>query len=302
MIEVNTPLNSKGLTEEEFLKSYDPSRYERPSVTNDILIFTTEDYKEDNPRKVPRKGLQLLLIRRKEHPHINKWAIPGGFVQMEENLRDGACRELWEETGIDNVYVEQLYTFGDVGRDPRTRVISVGNLALIPKSSVKPSAGDDASEVQWFWANKMLLSKEVEETQILMTHVLELVSDDGSAFISYEVNETIKKNMLREKKTEYTLLSSSTDELAFDHYEMIDCAIERLRNKVEYTPIAFNLLPRLFTVKELQYVYEAILGRDILNFRRKMGNMIIETEEKEEGVPHKPAQYFKFNENWEHEF
>jgi 8-oxo-dGTP diphosphatase len=294
MKEAKTLLDNNGLSEEEFLESYDPSRFERPSVTNDILIFTTEDFKEENPRKVPRKGLQLLLIKRKEHPHIGKWAIPGGFVQMDENLKDGACRELREETGIHNVYVEQLFTFGDVGRDPRTRVISVGNLALIPKSSVRPSAGDDASEVQWFWVTKSPVSKE--------NHMLELVSEDGSVVISYEIKETIKKNMLREKKTEYKLAPSSADELAFDHYKMIDLAIERLRNKVEYTPIAFNLLPTLFTVKELQYVYEAILGRDILNFRRKMGDMIIETKEKEEGVPHKPAQYFKFNENWEHEF
>ena len=100
----------------------------------------------------------------------------------------------------------------------------------------------------------------------------------------------------------YELLKESNDYLAFDHYKILDYAIERLRNKIEYTPIAFNLLPRLFTVKELQYVYEGIMGRELLNFRRKIGNMIIETDERIEGKPYRPAQVFKFNENWEHEF
>ena len=90
--------------------------------------------------------------------------------------------------------------------------------------------------------------------------------------------------------------------MAFDHYKILDYGIDRLRNKVEYTPIAFNLLPRLFTVKELQNVYEAIMGGEILNFRRKMGEMIIETDEKIEGKPFRPAKVFKFNENWQHNF
>jgi ADP-ribose pyrophosphatase YjhB (NUDIX family) len=295
-------LDSNGLTEEEFLKNYNASRFERPSVTNDILIFTAENKKEDNPRKVPEKGLQLLLIQRREHPDVEKWAVPGGFIHMDENLKDGACRELEEETGIDNVYVEQLYTFGDVGRDRRTRVISVANIALIPKESVKPKAGDDANAVQWFWVNKKLISKHIFEREIIRIHELQLISEDETIKIAYEIKETIKRNMLREKTEEYTLLSESTDSLAFDHCKMIDWAIERLRNKAEYTPIVFNLLPKLFTVKELQNLYEAILGREILNFKRKMGDMIVETEEREEGVPHKPAQYYRFNENWEHEF
>ena len=90
--------------------------------------------------------------------------------------------------------------------------------------------------------------------------------------------------------------------MAFDHYKILDYAIDRIRNKVEYTPIALNLLPRLFTVKELQNVYEAIMGREILNFRRKMGDMIIETDEIIEGKPFRPAKMFKYNEEYEHNF
>lgn len=291
-----------GLTEEEFIKTYNPTRYERPSVTNDIIIFTTEDKEEENIRKVPRKGMQVLLIKRKEHPFIEKWAIPGGFVRMNESLQEGAERELKEETGIDKVYFEQLYTFGEINRDPRTRVISVGNVALISKNSVKPIAGDDAKEVQWFWINKKLISTENFTTDIKKRYLLSLVSEDDEIKINYEVTEILEKNIFRQKKVSYKFLNSSNDELAFDHYKILDYAIDRIRNKIQYTPIAVNLLPKLFTVKELQYVYEAIMGKELLNFRRKIGNMIVETDEKLEGKPYRPAQVYKFNENWEYEF
>ena len=300
---MNTNIKDKdGLTEEEFIKTYNPARYERPSVTNDIIIFTTEDKEEENIRKVPRKGMQVLLIKRKEHPFIEKWAIPGGFVRMNESLQEGAERELKEETGIDKVYFEQLYTFGEINRDPRTRVISVGNVALISKNSVKPIAGDDAKEVQWFWINKKLISTENFTTDIKKRYLLSLVSEDDEIKINYEVTEILEKNIFRQKKVSYKFLNSSNDELAFDHYKILDYAIDRIRNKIQYTPIAVNLLPRLFTVKELQYVYEAIMGKELLNFRRKIGNMIVETDEKLEGKPYRPAQVYKFNENWEYEF
>ena len=300
---MNTNIKDKdGLTEEEFIKTYNPARYERPSVTNDIIIFTTEDKKEENIRKVPRKGMQVLLIKRKEHPFIEKWAIPGGFVRMNESLQEGAERELKEETGIDKVYFEQLYTFGEINRDPRTRVISVGNVALISKNSVKPIAGDDAKEVQWFWINKKLISTENFTTDIKKRYLLSLASEDDKIKINYEVTEILEKNIFRQKKVSYKFLNSSNNELAFDHYKILDYAIDRIRNKIQYTPIAVNLLPRLFTVKELQYVYEAIMGKELLNFRRKIGNMIVETDEKLEGKPYRPAQVYKFNEDWEYEF
>ena len=122
--------------EEEFLKEYNLNIYERPSVTNDVIIFTTDDKKEENSRKVPKKGIQVLLIKRDDYPEKGKWAIPGGFVNIDESLEEGAIRKLKDETGIDNVYMEQLYSFGEVNRDPRTRVISVGNVALISKDNI----------------------------------------------------------------------------------------------------------------------------------------------------------------------
>ena len=286
----------------EFLNKYDENKYQRPSVTSDVLIFTTEDKKEENSRKVPRKGMQVLLIKRDNYPDMGKWAIPGGFVNIKESLEDGAIRTLKEETGVENVYIEQLYTFGEVNRDNRTRVISVGNLALVSKEKIRYSKDNLVKESKWFWIDKELVSTKTDEKFMTNTWILSIKSEDENTKIKYEILEQTERTILRKNKKIYKLLEESSEELAFDHYNILDIGIDRLRNKIEYTQVAFNLLPRLFTVKELQYVYEGIMGREILNFRRKMGDMIIETDEKIEGKPYRPAQVFKFNENWEHNF
>lgn len=288
------------MNEKEFLSNYNIADFDRLSVTNDVLIFTTEDKKEENLRKVPRKGMQVLLIKRNEHPYKNKWCIPGGFVKMEESLNEGALRKLKEKTGIDNVYLEQLYTFGEIKRDPRGRILSVGNMALISKESIKYNEYYNNNENKWFWVNKTLIKKESFEKYFEYKYILSLECENIT--LKYEVIEEVEKSLLQKSTKTYKLLEESNNELGFDHYKILDMGIDRLRNKVEYTPIAFNLLPRLFTVKELQYVYEAIMGREILNFRRKMGDIIIETDEKIEGKPFRPAQVFKYNENWQHEF
>ncbi|NFG61433.1 NUDIX domain-containing protein [Clostridium sp. CMCC3677] len=291
------------IDEKIFLKNYDVNEFERPSVTNDVIIFTTDDVLEENSRKVPRKGMEVLLVKRDDHPSKEKWAIPGGFVKMDESLEEGAIRRLREETGIDNVYIEQLYTFGEVERDPRTRVISVGNIALIAKENINFNKTKDTMETKWFWIKKDLIESTKDEKYIINKYILELKAEDcEKTKISYEITEKIEKGILRRKVLTYKLMNTSNEELAFDHYKILDYAIDRIRNKIEYTPIALNLLPRLFTVKELQFVYEAIMGREILNFRRKMDDMIIETDEKIEGKPFRPAKVFKFNENFEHKF
>jgi len=288
--------------EEEFLKEYNPGDYKRPSVTNDVIIFTTDDKKEDNSRKVPKKGLQVLLIKRDDYPQKGKWAIPGGFVNMDESLEEGAIRKLKDETGIDNVYMEQLYSFGEVNRDPRTRVISVGNVALISKDNINFNNENTVKETKWFWIEKNLIKSEEDEKYMLNEYILKFRSEDGAFEVDYEITEKIEKSVLRKIEKTYRVLKDGSEELAFDHYKIVDYAIDRIRNKIEYTPIALNLLPRLFTVKELQCVYEAIMGREILNFRRKMDEMIVETDEKIEGKPFRPAKVFKFNEKWEHNF
>jgi 8-oxo-dGTP diphosphatase len=140
---------------EDNIKDYDPSKYERPSVTVDIVIFTIRD-----------NDLKVLLIKRKGPPYQNFWAIPGGFVKMNESLEEAAFRELKEETGVSDVYLEQLYTFGEPGRDPRTRVITVAYFALINSEKLELYASTDAEEVRWY-STKELPSLAFDHSKIM---------------------------------------------------------------------------------------------------------------------------------------
>lgn len=243
------------MTEEEFLKQYKPEKYEKPSVTVDILIFTMNREQQ----------LQLLLIQRGKHPHLGKWAIPGGFVQMKESLEEGAARELREETGLTGIYLEQLYTFGAVERDVRMRVISVAYLALVPANRINLQAGDDAADASLF---------TVEQTE------------QGFTLSSKEKNCTLTE-----------------EDLAFDHSEIIRTALERLKGKVRYSDIALELLAdkEKFSIYELQRIYESLAGKkaDTANFRRSFKKKFIDTgrveklEEKCFTYSKKPSSYYK---------
>ncbi|MBA9015629.1 ADP-ribose pyrophosphatase YjhB (NUDIX family) [Clostridium beijerinckii] len=175
--------------EREFLSEYDVNIYDRPSVTNDIIIFTTGDRIEENSRKVPKKGMQILLIKRDDYPYKGKWAIPGGFVKNDESLEEGALRKLKEETGIDNVYTEQLYTFGEINRDPRTRVISIGNIALISKEDIRFGDYKDRKESKWFWVEKNLVDSKKDETHTINKYILKFESEDEEIKFNYEIIE-----------------------------------------------------------------------------------------------------------------
>lgn len=202
-------------------------------VAVDLVIFTIRD-----------GALHALLIRRAALPFEGRWALPGGFILHGESLEDAALRELGEETGVRNVYLEQLYSFGDPDRDPRGRVISVAYYALVAADRAPLSAGSDASDARWWPVAKH-------------------------------------------------------PPLAFDHGRILEYALERLRNKLEYTTVGFQLLPPRFTLTQLQLVYEAILGRalDKRNFRRKMellGILKPLQEWAREGRS-RPAQLFTFS-------
>jgi 8-oxo-dGTP diphosphatase len=177
----------------------------RPLVTVDVVIFTLRD-----------GDLQVLLVRRKRAPYEGMWAVPGGFVDLGEALEAAAQRKLAEETGLSDVYLEQLYTFGEPQRDSRDRVITVAYFAVVPATDVVPRAADDES-VRW-WS-------------------------------IYELPP-----------------------LAFDHADILSYALTRLRYKLEYTAVGFELLPDRFTLTELQTAYEIVLGEplDKRNFRRKI--------------------------------
>lgn len=296
---INELKNKDGLTEKEFLKKYNPGDYQRPSVTVDMLLFTVGDKyksKEKNYRKLPEKALKILLIKRKDHPYIEQWAIPGGFVNINESIDEAMYRELKEETNIDNVYLEQLYTWGEVDRDPRMRVISTSYIALVPEDDLKPKAGDDALEVRWFTVKKEYLNQDPKDTSKKYYNLCLESNDKDKICINYYCEETEKKigkSIIKELECADV---HGKNKLAFDHYKIINMAIDRLRNKIEYTPIVFNLMPDSFTLTELQQVYECILGEKLImpNFRRKINNMVEELPMKKEGMGHRPAKLFKY--------
>ncbi len=212
--------NEEGLTEKEFLAQYRPGDYERPSVTVDILIFAVDQDGEE---------AELLLVRRKNHPCIGQWAIPGGFVNLDESLEEAAARELLEETGLDHICLEQLYTWGDVKRDSRTRVISVSYMAVVPKNQLVPQAGDDAKEARWFQVKK----KKLSDLENGSTYALTIENEDEHIFISYRVTETYERQgLMWKKETETELLPAidmlDQEKLAFDHEEILNLAMDRL--------------------------------------------------------------------------
>lgn len=288
--------NKQGLTEEEFLKQYDADIYKKPSFTVDMLIFTVMDEEKENYRKLPEKSLQILLVKRGEHPCIGKWALPGGFVAIEESLDESALRVLRAETNIDEIYMEQLYTWGEVNRDPRTRVISSSYMALVDSKSLQIQAGDDEEDASWFNANYSLIQEKkiaVEKGYIYEKIVqIKLWNDSDELSAKIKITENLDGRINRE------LIQSVG--IAFDHGKFIEYAIDRLRNKIEYTSLAFNLMPELFTLTALQKVYEVIQGKELLAaaFRRKIANLVIETNEFTKDAGHRPSKLFRYNSGW----
>lgn len=252
---MNELRNKNGLTEKEFLERYRPGDYARPSVTVDNLIFTIDE---------KLNNLKILLIKRGDHPYMNCWALPGGFIDLNESAFEAANRELKEETDLEGIYLEQLYTYTQPKRDPRMRIIDIAYLALVPYLS--PVAGDDASDAAWFDVqiknNHLLLSNE--EKNIYMKYLLENKNFSVGA-ISYDSKVP---NLV------------SSDRLAFDHDLIVYDGLIRLRNKAEYTDIVFNLMNKYFTLPDLQRVYEIILGRSLYkrNFRDKIKDRVQESE------------------------
>lgn len=271
-----------GLTEEEFLKRYEPGDYPRPSVAVDMVIFTVTDQEEDNYRRLPEKELRLLLIKRGGHPYLGQWALPGGFVRPSETTEQAAERELREETGVDKVYLEQLYTFSQPERDPRTWVMSCSYMALIDSTQVKVQAGDDADQAAWFKLTSRMREKRgrsqvweltLSHEDICLRAVLE--KEEGQSFCSGRI--------------------IGQEGLAFDHGRILAYGLERLRGKLKYTDLALHLLPESFTLTQLQQVYEVILDQEfpVAAFRRKAAPMVRETGQYAEHGGHRPSKLYQ---------
>ncbi len=266
-------------TEEEFLREYDPSKFDRLALTTDILMFSVSNEEADNYRKTDKKKMSVLLVKRENYPFKDKWCLPGGFVQVDEALDEAPKRILKSETNLENIYLEQLYTYGEVNRDPRMRVISTSYMALVDKNRLKDKLNTGAS---WF---DVTLYEEKD-------NVVDIVLDDGTNTIHF----TIKK-VLRESTTDrYSFEVLKNDLLAFDHPLVILAGLERLRNKLEYTDVVFNMMPELFTLGELQQVYEVILGKKLLDpaFRRIIAKRVVKTNKMKTGGGHRPSALFKY--------
>jgi len=204
-------------------------KFKKPSVTVDTIIFTIENNR-----------LKILLVKRNLNPYKGKWALPGGFVRIDEPLEDAAKRELEEETSVKDVYLEQLYSFGEPKRDPRGRVITVAYMALINSESIKLKASTDVSDAKWFSVSDLPV-------------------------------------------------------LAFDHRKILEYALKRLRWKFEYTTVAFSLLPKKFTISQIQKVYEIVFGKkfDKRNFFKKILSLDILREEGiNKDVPYRPPMVY----------
>lgn len=207
--------------------------YERPALATDCVLFGFDGGE-----------LKLLLLKREKQPFENAWALPGGFVYMQETTEESAKRILHEKAGIRKVFIEQLYTFSKLDRDPRERIVSVTYFALVNKSQYQLVAGRDTVQAEW--------------------HPI-----------------------------------SNIPKLGFDHADIVKLAVERLKGKVRYQPIGFELLDSKFTLSQLQLLYEAILQTSIdkRNFRKKIIGMglLKQLDEKEKNVAHKAAFYYSFD-------
>ena len=209
-------------------------KYPRGALTVDCVVFGLDD-----------DELKVMLIQRGQAPFEGKWALPGGFVHLEETLEDAARRELEEETGLRKVFLEQLYAFGALDRDPRERIVTVAYYALVKLSGHDVKAATDARDAGWFGVHDV-------------------------------------------------------PSLAFDHADILEMALERLRAKLRTEPIGFELLPKKFALSQLQHLYELVLERELdkRNFRKRVlaMDLLVETDEVQQDVAHRAARLYRFDE------
>lgn len=274
-------------------------QYFKPSVTIDTIVFTVRDLNVDNYRKLPEKKFQVLLIKRAAEPYKDKWSLPGAFVGKEERFEEAVNRCLEEKANIKDIYLEQLYSWGDPQRDPRERVISTSYMGLVDAGDIQIKAGKNVEDVEWFNIKLNTIKEKSKEKKegYYKTEEIEIVLESKHEVLKSRVK--VVKELVNGNTIIYTQILQS--DLAFDHAKILIYAIERLKNKVEYTTIAFNLMPEKFTLTKLQQVYEILLDKPLLkaNFRRKIAEMVIETEEYEENAGHRPSKLYKFNPNWQ---
>ena len=291
--------------EKEYLEQYDITKFDRPSIAADIAVFTVMGNKEDrdkeNYRKLPEKKLKILLIRRGSHPYKNQWALQGGFCRKGEEILDTARRELFEETQVEEAYLNLAGIFGQEGRDPRGWIISHTFLALFDGEKCSLRAGSDAWDARWF--DVELIREQTEEKQgenaawKKTIYRLKLTNSDEIEPVSLQAIVREEKSLCQfQVKTDYVV--EKEEGFAFDHAKIITYALLYLRRQAETDGrIVFDLMPEYFTLTELQRACEIISGKDLLaaNFRRKMADYVVETDKILTGAGHRPAKLFRRN-------
>lgn len=239
--------------EDEFLADYDPELFERPSVAVDVALVT-----------VSGDRLRVLLVRRPTPPHRGRWQLPGGFVRPDESLERTVERVLADKAGLRGVFAEQLYTFGKIDRDPRTRVLSVAHYALVDAQLI---ASGDVENLIWAEVSVPLLFRAEDSILLLDT-------------------------------------SGKPLKLAFDHAEIVALTVQRLRGKLDYSPVGYELLPAEFTLLDLQRIHEVIRGMPLNkdSFRRRMlaSGDLHPVGRRQSGVGHRPAALYRFTGHREH--
>ena len=266
-------------SEEEFLKDYDSSIFEKLSMTADILIVSVSNEETSNYRKNDKKRMSVLLVKREDYPYKGKWCLPGGFLDpKKETLEECARRILKKETNLSDIYLEQLYTFDKINRDPRLRVVSTAFVALVDKEKLTEKV-ENAS-----WFDILMMEENEKEINLVLNNKQENIP----------IKITKKK---REKTTDrYDFISTGNNQIAFDHDIVIVSGLERIKNKASYTDIVFNMMPEYFTLKELQQVYEVILNKKLLDpaFRRIIADKVEKTNKRKTGEGHRPSYLFRY--------
>lgn len=251
------------------------------AYTSDLFIFGIDSRECDSCRSLPKKYFSILLVKREKEPFQGKWCLPGGFVLENETSKESSIRILKKETGLENVYMQQVRVNDCVDRDPRGRVVSISYMALIDRTKIKAQLNEEAC---WF-------DVEIEDKgeRIFVTLC------NGEEEIQYSVG----KKIIDRKTYEYEYDDVDANSLAFDHAKMIVEGVMELRKKVNDTDIVFHLMPDLFTIGELKQVYEILLGKKLVNsaFRRTIAEKVELTDTMVKTGGHRPSVLCKYKEN-----
>lgn len=262
----------------EKTKGVDKSEFAKFALSTDVLIFSVSKGEAKTCRNLSDKYFSILLVKRIKEPYKDKWCLPGGFVKLEETIDMATDRILEKETNLHNIYKEQLYTFGEVDRDPRMRVISTAYMALIDKERIKEKLSDEAS---WF-------NIHVEELE----NKVKVTLENGEEEIKFELEKILQEQTTNQYK--YKIIQD--ENIAFDHSTIIMTGIERMKNKVRDTDIVFNMMPEYFTLGELQQIYEVILDKKLLDpaFRRIIADKVEKTDRTMKTGGHRPSVLYKY--------